>query len=521
MYTRKSSRPVYSQSKTLRAKRLCPAARKGRSVRSECSFLTQETEAIPAPWLEAIHRQAVPIHTLHFRNLAEQGFPDTAPSQSDIRIRFTRRTPALSHRVLYWAANYCSVFDAKNLQGAERAYGGYTNMGVATRKGHTLEFVLQSPRPYVAQQRGTSQAQQWCRHVHFVDLNTVKRNHKKFLKSRQRSHIKNVLFTLAVFPRAKPLTIEGGRYTCTPLFRQGRPSGLAYQHSMFIGFEQYLMAKAMGVMGIYATHKDVTPIHDTDLVMDWQGTPNAIVAQLNSAKVHREHPLIVYCDRCACEDAQELLYKLTQVGYCNTYYFEHGMGEARAKMAGIKNFLTKRCSGGSINRARMRTPARNRQKMSRKSTKANVRKVHRTRRNMQQGGKFSDLLDKMVNKYDPRTDSSQGSSTSVVNREGKMSTIFDKLARSKTAQRIMNKVQQQQQPGMPATTNTPSMATGFPTHTASNADVIDLSMGKRNGLLSQQLQGAQKSPNMNPKQLGMNKQLTNTGSPGKGFCLIL
>ena len=74
---------------------------------------------------------------------------------------------------------------------------------------------------------------------------------------------------------------------------------------------------------------------------------------------------------------------------------------------------------------------------------------------------------------------------------------------------------------MPATTNTPSMATGVPTHTASNADVIDLSMGTRDGLLSQQLQGAQQSPNMNPKQLGMNEQLTNKGSPGKGVCLIL
>lgn len=521
MHTRKSSRPVYNQSKTVRAKPLCNA-RKGLSGQGECAYLTQAPEAIPAPWLNAIHRQAVPIHTHHFRNLADQGFPDAAPSQSDIRIRFTRRTPALSHRVLYWAANHCSVYDAKNLQGAEQAYGGYTNMGVATRKGHTLEFVLQSPRPYVAQQRGTRNAQQWCRHVHFVDLNTLKRNGEEFpTKSRRRPNIKNVLFTLAVFPRTKPLTLEGGRYTCTSLFHQDQPSGLAYQHSMFIGFEQYMMAKAKGVVGIYAaTHKDLTPIHDTDLVMNWQATPNAIVAQLNTAKVHREHPLIVYCDRCACEDAQELLYKLTQVGYCNTYYFEHGMGEARAKMAGIKKFLTKRCSGGSIKRARMSTPARNRQKMSRKSTKANVRKVHRTRRIMQQGGKLSAFLDKMVNKYDTRTDSSQGSSTSVVNREGNKSTFFDTLARSKTGQRIMNKVQQQQ-PGMPATTNTPSMATGVPTHTASNADVIDLSMGTRDGLLSQQLQGAQQSPNMNPKQLGMNEQLTNTGSPGKGVCLIL
>ena len=53
----------------------------------------------------------------------------------------------------------------------------------------------------------------------------------------------------------------------------------------------------------------------------------------------REQPLIVYCANEGCEAAQELLYKLTQIGYCNTYYLKHGMEEARAKLAGIGRFL--------------------------------------------------------------------------------------------------------------------------------------------------------------------------------------
>ena len=108
--TRKSSSHPASRRTSRRntkstAKPLCVACT-GLTGHGEAGFLTQETEAIPAPWLEAIHRQAVPTHTHRFHNLADQGFPDAAPVQSDIRIRFTRKTPALPQRVLYWGAGH-------------------------------------------------------------------------------------------------------------------------------------------------------------------------------------------------------------------------------------------------------------------------------------------------------------------------------------------------------------------------------------------------------------------------------
>ena len=391
--TRKSTPRTSTRRKSSRrntkpaANPLCVACT-GLTGHGETGFLTQETEAIPAPWLQAIHRQAVPTHTHRFHNLADQGFPDATPVQSDIRIRFTRRTPALPKRVLYWGAGHCAVTCAGALQGAERAYGVYDNMGIATRRGHTLEFVMQTPRPYVARQRGATKAQQWCRHVHFVDLKAVEgcvgmgdghaaattkaeascatgrcsstrgrrsgsrakatpRNNKPVGGHHEGRAVtgkcppaNNVLYTVAAFPRTKPLRLEGGSYTCTPLFHPEQPSGQAYHHSVFIGFEQYLMAKAKGILGINAIqHADWPPIHDTDMVVDWHATPDAIAQHLERAKVKREQPLIVYCANEGCEAAQELLYKLTQIGYCNTYYLKHGMEEARAKLAGVGRFL--------------------------------------------------------------------------------------------------------------------------------------------------------------------------------------
>ena len=304
-------------------------------------LLTQETEAIPSPWLKALHQQAIPTHTLRFRYLANACFPDTTPCNADIRIQFTRSTPALPRRVLYWAAGPCAVTEASELHGAERAYGNYHNMGVATRKGHTLELMVQTPYPYVAQQRGTKQAQQWCRHVHFIDLKTIEYECKTGVVTKKqytKATSNNILFTVAAFPRIKPLTLEGGTYTCMPVFRPDQPSGQAYCKSMFINFEQYLMAKAHGAVGINAIQANVSlPIYQDDMIIDWRVAPSVIATQMAAAKVSCETPLVVYCDGGAA--AQELLYKLTQTGYCNTYYFQYGMAEARAKLAGMQRFM--------------------------------------------------------------------------------------------------------------------------------------------------------------------------------------
>jgi thiol-disulfide isomerase/thioredoxin len=137
--------------------------------------LLQRTEALPAPWLQALHRRPVPAHASTFRALAARGFPDSAPACADVRIRLTRATPPLPKRVVYWAAAPRGAAEASLLCGAERAYGDYENIGVATRRGDTLEFVLRSPQPYVAQARTPGALpRQWCRHLHFVDVESCR-----------------------------------------------------------------------------------------------------------------------------------------------------------------------------------------------------------------------------------------------------------------------------------------------------------------------------------------------------------
>ena len=375
--TRKGSKSSSSSRKRKSVKHMKPlcVACTGLTGHGEEGFLTQETEAIPAPWLQAIHRQAVPVHTYRFRNLADQGFPDSAPSQSDIRICFSRSNPPLPKRVLYWGAGNCpvtcagaigggAIACAGALQGAERAYGYYKNMGIATRKGNTLEFMMQTPRPYVAQQRNANKSQLWCRHVHFVDLETVEGcihdfdnlsdtqqkstggHHTVLRGKRPKCPTNNVLYTVAVFPRTFPLELEHvkgkSKYTCTPLFHPETPHGQSYHHSMFIDFEQYMMAKAKGMIGINAIDDPKwPPIHNSDMVINWKLSPDAIQDILSKKRVLRERPIIVYCANEECKAAQELLYTLTQLGYCNIFYFKHGMEEARNKMQPLQTFMTR------------------------------------------------------------------------------------------------------------------------------------------------------------------------------------
>ena len=114
---RHSNRPKPSTTKSV-----CVACKDKESFR-QSRILNQKTEAIPAPWLSDLHRQAVPLHSQRFRQLLACGLVDTPPACSDIRLRIERSTPRLPARVLYWAASGCAVTQAKELCGAERAYG--------------------------------------------------------------------------------------------------------------------------------------------------------------------------------------------------------------------------------------------------------------------------------------------------------------------------------------------------------------------------------------------------------------
>jgi rhodanese-related sulfurtransferase len=332
MPTRKRATRDSKRSKRSTTKSVCVACTDKESF-SQSRFLNQKTEAIPAPWLSDLHRQAVPLHSQRFRQLLACGLVDTPPACSDIRVRIERSTPKLPARVLYWAASGCPVLHAKELCGAERAYGDYENMGIATRQGNALEFFLQTPRPYIAKQRGASKAQQWCRHVHFVDLKRV---------SNQKASTNNVLYTVAVFPSAdKPvIQIKRGKYSCEPLFHPEQPTNIGFCKSMFIGLEMYLMAKANGIIAINAI-KDPQwpPISEDDLVVDWHSSASSIQSIVKKAGARPESPLVVYCAKPKCTAAQDLMYKLTQRGYCNTYYFKGGMAEARERLGPLTRFL--------------------------------------------------------------------------------------------------------------------------------------------------------------------------------------
>lgn len=286
-------------------------------TRKHKTDLLTRTQTFPAPWLEDLDRQAIPRHSLRFQTLEASDFAPTFPQRADIVVQYTHSH--LPKKVVYWAAGPCDVADANQRQSAECAYGQYENMGVAIRQRNTLTFVLQTPRSYIATQRGKNKPQLWCRHMHFVEVdsqtNTVKRANK------------NELFTLGIFPCS--LLNEYKRvYSCKPLLSIDTIQRFNIP-SMFVGYANYLRGKQNGALGICAVdHPDYPPISSYDVVIDWKTPPTTIQKQLKkvvqpSLGVHC--PFIVYCVNDTCSAAQALIEKLCELGYCNVYYMKHGM----------------------------------------------------------------------------------------------------------------------------------------------------------------------------------------------------
>ena len=206
-------------------------------------------------------------------------------------------------------------------------------MGVAVRKGKTLSFVLQTPRPYLARQKGKDESQLWCRHLHFVEVNT---DNQVDMRNQ------NVLYTLGVFPCSLMHKYKKV-YSCTPLFDTNETL-CAQKQSMFVNLEQYLEGKRSGCIGVNAIADPAhPPIADDDLVLNWNDDITTLQKQLQSNQLvqnHGEHtPFIVYCAHEECVAAQELIHKLYELGYCNVYYMKHGMREAQQKLLRLKTFL--------------------------------------------------------------------------------------------------------------------------------------------------------------------------------------
>jgi hypothetical protein len=295
--------------------------RKQKQQTQQQSELLTKTQTFPAPWLAELGRQAIPRHSLRFQTMEASGFAPTFPQHSDTVVRY--KHPNVPQKVVYWAAGPSDVADAQMRQSAECAYGKYENMGVAVRHNNTLTFVLQSPRPYQATQRGKRRPQLWCRHLHFVEVG-AKTNAVPDTS-------RNVLFTLGVFP-CDLLAEYKSVYSCTPLLPIDTLQRFGL-HSMFVGYANYLRGKRNGALGVCAVdHPEYPPISSNDAVIDWKSPARTIAAQLEAnSVVHSQGmncPLVVYCVDDQCAAAQALIVKLCALGYCNVYYMKHGMDDA-------------------------------------------------------------------------------------------------------------------------------------------------------------------------------------------------
>ena len=309
----------------------CVACQPLRTAKNKPCVLTQTT-AFPAPWLQELHRQAIPRHSARFQSLEASGFSPSTPCGANIVVKYT--STKLPQKVVYWASGPCEVTQSNLPKSAECAYGEYCNMGVAVRKGNALTFVLQTPRPYIARQKDTPASQMWCRHLHFVEVdaktNVVSASNK------------NILYTLGVFP-CTMLKSYKGLYECKSLMPTDALH-CAQKHSMFVSFEQYMASKRVGAVGVNAiADPKHPPISTDDLVISWKDSHDSIASQLAKDKrclVHGRHtPFVVYCAHETCQAAQELIHKMYELGYCNVYYMKHGMHEAQAKTAKLRVFL--------------------------------------------------------------------------------------------------------------------------------------------------------------------------------------
>lgn len=291
-------------------------------------LVTQTDPNRPAQWLRDLERQAVPRHSPRWQALARQGFArvSAAPRANIVVTHTATAGVRLPERVVYWAAGGCALRDAHHLRGAEHAYADYANMGVAarqtTRDGrHRLVFKLVAPCPYVARAHGRRDAQQWCRHLHFVGL---ERERPAAARWAVPTSNQNALFTLAVFP-CTHLDAYAERYVCAPLSsRNAAPDSLFVTRKEFRAATRHGAGAALGVCAI--DDPAYPPVQAHDLVLSSKLSETALQQALAAKRVSMHTPLVVYCANPSCAAAQTLMEKLTHIGFCNVWYFPEGMG---------------------------------------------------------------------------------------------------------------------------------------------------------------------------------------------------
>lgn len=303
-----------------------------------------------AQWLSDLQRQAIPRHCARWRTLEAKAFhkaSSTAPTGATVRVVYKVRKRGSSAdekasvpaRVVYWAAESGPLSDGHNLRGAERAYGEYTNMGVAVRTETSTHYVLTmdlvAPCPYIARARGAQHAQQWCRHLHYVPL--VKRRARRNTSGSASSttpqwHVptstQNKLFTLPVFP-CHDREAYRDKYSCTKLSR--KPSRTTPSPpSLYVTRAEYRKAthpttgRAVGICAI--DDPRYPPLQAHDRTLSWTLSESAIQQRLKQWGYHPHTPLVVYCANPGCTAAQVLIESLAHLGWCNVWYFQEGMG---------------------------------------------------------------------------------------------------------------------------------------------------------------------------------------------------
>lgn len=256
-----------------------------------------------AKWVKELNnlngRIGAPIHTERYKFLKMANFPETSPALADVEVTISG-SDLKCDKIFFFASDSMSVLDAANgqISTAERAYGEYMNSGVAVKKGNKFVIHLRSPQPYL------SDGVMYQRHLHYFPCDKPK-----------------MLLTKSCVP---------DHDTVMPTFSTDKCTDIA---SMFLCFERAMMCKHEGVLCVNALSKDEGDVFKDDFHIPKDSSMSFISKSLLTVQKHK--PILVYCYKPDCNAASILMKKLTELGYCNLFYYPGGVIERENK---IKHF---------------------------------------------------------------------------------------------------------------------------------------------------------------------------------------
>jgi rhodanese-related sulfurtransferase len=255
-----------------------------------------------AKWVRELNKMngriGAPIHTEKYIFLKNNGFPETIPDNSDMKVIVP--TFSSKSKIYYFSSESMSLLDASkgHLSTAEKAYGEYTNAGVAIKKGNKFIIHLRSPQPYV------SEGILYTRHLHYFFVDEPSK-----------------LYTASCIPDHE---------TVLPTFQTDKCTDIP---SAFLCFERTMMGKHEGALCINALKHGDGDVFKNDFHIPNVASLDKIKAELKG--VDRHKAIIVYCYKKECNAAALLMKKLTLLGYNNLFYFPGGVLERNEKIESI------------------------------------------------------------------------------------------------------------------------------------------------------------------------------------------